>query len=182
MRGILTSSMVLLGAAALAVPALAQQGGPPPGAGGRPGGAPGAQGAPGPGGPGGAPGGAPGAGARTRPPPPPPNTGISISAALTGRGTGYFGGVIDPPKGQICYILNVSNMDTPTMAHIHVGGPGQNGGPVVTLQTPTAGSSGGCQPIAADVAQAILRNPGGYYVNVHTAVQPAGAIRGQLMR
>jgi len=169
MRGMLKGSLIGLAAAALAVPALAQQGGPPPGGAPRAG-----QGAP--------PGGAPGGAARVRPPAPPPNTGISISAPLTGRGTGYFGGVIDPPKGQICYILNVSNIDPPTMAHIHVGGPGQNGAPVVTLKTPTDGSSGDCQPIAADVAQAILRNPGGYYVNVHTAVQPAGAIRGQLSR
>ena len=170
MRGIRTS-LIVLGALALAlaVPALAQQGAPPPGS--RPPGPP----------PGGAPGAAPGAG-RARPAPPPPNTGISISGALTGRGTGYFGGVIDPPSGQLCYILNVANMDAPTMAHIHVGGPGKNGAPVVTLQTPANGSSGACMPIAPDVSQALLRNPGGYYVNVHTATQPGGAIRGQLMR
>ena len=173
MRGMITGSLVALAVAALAVPAVAQQGGPPPGGAPRAG-----QGAPGGAPSGGAPGGAP----RARPPAPPPNTGIAISSALTGRGTGYFGGVIDPPKGQICYILNISNTDPPTMAHIHVGGPGQNGASVVTLQNPVGGSSGTCQPIAADVAQAILRNPGGYYVNVHTAVQPAGAIRGQLSR
>ena len=164
MRGMVRNSIVLFGAVALALPAAAQQAGPPPGAAApRPAGAP-------PGSP------------RARPAPPPPNTGIALSAALSGRGSGYLGAVIDPPSGQICYILDVANTDPPTMAHIHVGGPGQNGAPVVPLEAPTGGSSGSCQPISADLAQAILRNPGGYYVNVHTAAQPGGAIRGQLSR
>ena len=177
MRMILKSAVAIVGSLALAAPAIAQQGGgqgaPPPGAQGAP--RPGA----GPGG-GGGPGGA--GGGRARPAPPPPNTGIALSASLSGRGTGYIGVVIDPPKGQICYILNVANVDTPTMAHIHQGGPGQDGPPVVPLLTPTNGSSGECKPIAADVAQRILANPGGYYVNVHTAKYPDGAARGQLKK
>ncbi|MEO6151780.1 MAG: CHRD domain-containing protein, partial [Croceibacterium sp.] len=128
----------------------------------------------------------PGAGApagaqapRARPAPPPPNTGVALSASLFGRGSGYAGVVIDPPAGMLCYMLNTV-VDAPTMAHIHAGGPGATGAPVVTLATPAAGASGGCAPIAADLARKILANPGGYYVNVHTAAQPGGAVRGQL--
>jgi hypothetical protein len=31
-------------------------------------------------------------------------------------------------------------------------------------------------------AQAIINNPAGYYFNVHTALTPGGAIRGQLVK
>ena len=34
--------------------------------------------------------------------------------------------------------------------------------------------------VPADKAAAILSSPGGYYFNVHSALNPSGAIRGQL--
>lgn len=114
-------------------------------------------------------------------PPQPPNTGVPIFAKLTGGiGGGNFTGVVDPPKGQFCYLLNVAGLGAATAAHIHVGAAGETGGPVITLDAPVEGSSSGCQPIAADLAAALLANTEGYYVNVHTAQQPAGALRGQL--
>ena len=116
-------------------------------------------------------------------PPPPPNTGVPLHTEMTGAdGSGRITVVIDPPKGTACYIMNVVGLDGVTMAHIHTGAAGQTGGPVVALTAPTDGTSGGCVPIAADVAQALLANPAGYYVNVHTRTFPNGAIRGQLMK
>ncbi len=76
--------------------------------------------------------------------------------------------------------MNVSGLEQVTAAHIHTGGAGEAGSPVLTLEAPDDGASGGCQPVAADLAQALLGNPGGYYVNVHTQAAPGGAIRGQL--
>lgn len=114
-------------------------------------------------------------------PPPPPNTGVPIHARLTGPiGRGQITVVIDPPKGTACYLMNVSGLTDVTAAHIHTGAAGETGNPVLPLTPPTAGASGGCQPIAADLAQALLANPGNYYVNVHTKAAPNGAIRGQL--
>ena len=114
-------------------------------------------------------------------PPPPPNTGVPLYAKLTGgRGQGQITVVVDPPKGTACYIMNVSGLDGITAAHIHTGGPGETGRPVVTLDAPEDGSSGGCAQINAELSAALLGNPQGYYVNVHTRALPAGAIRGQL--
>ena len=114
-------------------------------------------------------------------PPPPPNTGVPLYAALVGgEGAGNVTVVVDPPKGTACYIMNVSGLADVTMAHIHKGGPGENGAPVVPLAAPQKGSSGGCVQVTAEVAAALLANPGGYYVNVHTRAFPNGAIRGQL--
>ena len=116
-------------------------------------------------------------------PPPPPNTGVPLYTTMTGGdGEGRITVVVDPPKGTACYIMNVTGLQNVTMAHIHTGGPGETGGPVVTLKAPEGGTSGGCTPITAEVAAALLANPGGYYVNVHTRQFPAGAIRGQLMK
>ena len=116
-------------------------------------------------------------------PPPAPNTGIPLFTRLVGGdGSGEMTVVVDPPKGTACYILNVDGLDDVTAAHIHVGGPGETGRPVVPLETPDDGASGGCVNVAENISSALLANPGGYYVNVHTRTQPDGAIRGQLNR
>jgi hypothetical protein len=141
MHTLVKATLVGLGALAVAAPALAQFGGPPP----------------------------------------PPNTGVPLYAKLTGgKGQGQITVVVDPPKGTACYIMNVSGLDGITVAHIHTGGPGETGRPVLTLDTPEDGSSGGCAPVSAELSAALLANPGGYYVNVHTRALPTGAIRGQL--
>ena len=114
-------------------------------------------------------------------PPPPPNTGVPLYADLSGgNASGQITVVVDPPKGTACYIMNVTGLEDVTAAHIHTGGPDETGAPVLTLEAPTEGSSGDCVEIAADLSSALLENPGGYYVNVHTRTQPQGAIRGQL--
>ena len=116
-------------------------------------------------------------------PPPPPNTGVPLYARLTGgAGLGRITVVVDLPKGTACYIMNVSGLDEVTAAHIHTGGPGETGAPVVTLEAPQSGSSGGCAQVTPEVSAALLANPGGYYVNVHTRTFPGGAIRGQLAK
>jgi hypothetical protein len=116
-------------------------------------------------------------------PPPPPNTGVPLYAHMSGgSGSGTITVVVDPPKGTACYLMNVSGLQNVTAAHIHKGGPGETGAPVVPLTAPEGGTAGGCAPVTAEVAAALLANPGGYYVNVHTSAFPAGAIRGQLSK
>jgi hypothetical protein len=146
MQTMLKSGLVLAGAAALAIPALAQD-----------------------------------------------DSGRKLTASLTGaaevpgpgddNGAGLFEARVNPGQGRICYTLTVSNIDQATAAHIHIGGPAEAGPPVVTLDTPgDDDDSEECQDIDRALAQELIRDPAAYYVNVHNAEFPGGAVRGQLSK
>lgn len=97
-------------------------------------------------------------------------------------GTGTATVRVNPGKGQLCYSIRVSGIAPATMAHIHEA-PAGSAGPVVQgLQAPTGGSSNGCVSIGRELALEIIREPSDYYVNVHNAEFPGGALRGQLSR
>ena len=81
--------------------------------------------------------------------------------------------------GKVCWTFDVSGIGTPTAAHIHKGRAGV-AGPVFV---PLGGSykAKGCVAASKSAIAAIEASPNGYYVNVHTAKYPNGAIRGQLV-
>ena len=97
-------------------------------------------------------------------------------------GRGSFNGTFNPGKNKVCYELNVSNISTPTAAHIHSGAAGVAGPVVVALTTPTTGSAKDCTTLDREKIQEIIKNPENFYVNVHNAEFPDGAVRGQLSR
>ena len=114
----------------------------------------------------------------------------SLFAALAGKnerpkadrdGRGSFAANI--AGGELCYGYVVKNIGDPAAAHIHRGSAGKNGDIVVTLDTPSSGNPGtvsDCVAVGAELRGKILRNPATYYVNVHNAEFPGGAVRGQL--
>lgn len=79
-------------------------------------------------------------------------------------------------KGEVCYTVTTKKVQAVTAIHIHSGAVGQSGGPKVTL-TPTAK---GCVSVDKDLMEDIMKNPANYYINVHNAEFPNGALRGQL--
>ena len=83
-------------------------------------------------------------------------------------------------KARVCYMLEVRRIKPPTAAHIHVGPRGVAGDIVVTLNTPTDGTSSGCEAISRSLSKKLREHPARYYVNVHNNPYPDGAIRGQL--
>jgi len=88
---------------------------------------------------------------------------------------------VTPAEGQVCWDLYARGIEPATAAHIHRGAAGLAGPPVVTLTTPdAAGRSQGCAAVDPGLAREIAMRSFDFYVNVHTAPHPAGAIRGQL--
>lgn len=113
---------------------------------------------------------------------------VKLAATLTGANepaggdadaTGTFAAEADADAGDLCYTLTAGKMAKPTAAHIHTGAAGVNGPPVVTIDV-TGASGDECVAVEPEVLKPIVANPAGYYVNVHNAEFPAGAIRGQL--
>lgn len=96
------------------------------------------------------------------------------------NGLGFAVVTFDPDRGQVCYFLAVANIAPATAAHIHFAPKGTNGPVVVPFNPPTNGTSSGCAPAAVPLVQNLIANPSQYYVNIHNAEYPGGAIRGQL--
>jgi CHRD domain. len=111
--------------------------------------------------------------------------GNSLHATLSGK--------VEVPKGDpdgtgtaevkitgtaVCWEIKASKVTTLTSAHIHKGRAGIAGPVVVPFGR--AFKSKGCITVPLAVAAAIKKNPSAYYVNVHNAKYPAGALRGQL--
>jgi hypothetical protein len=94
-----------------------------------------------------------------------------------GSGTARI--MVNAGQGRVCWDVTVSNIDPATAAHIHRGPATASGPPVVTMTPPTGH---GCADVDRALAQELIQNPGGFYVNVHNAAFPPGAIRGQLGR
>ncbi|HYZ77026.1 MAG TPA: CHRD domain-containing protein [Gaiellaceae bacterium] len=120
----------------------------------------------------------------------PKKGGVVLTASLSGTnqtppgdldGSGQATFRTLPGLGQICYSITVKDITLPaTAAHIHLTA---NGNIVVPLTAPNAsGKASGCANTTRAIVRAILTNPSGYYVNVHTTDFPNGAIRGTLTR
>jgi CHRD domain len=98
-----------------------------------------------------------------------------------GDGTGTAEMRVESAEGRLCWDLYVRQIDAATAAHIHRGMAGQSGPPVVTLTTPGPdGHSEGCIAVDPMLGREIAVESHLFYVNVHTAAFPAGAVRGQL--
>ncbi len=83
-------------------------------------------------------------------------------------------------SGKVCFDIRVRDIATPTAAHIHSGGHGINGPVVVDFDIAANGLKGCVNGASQALLNDIRTNPTRYYVNVHNADHPGGAIRAQL--
>jgi hypothetical protein len=124
------------------------------------------------------------------------------NADTSGSGTGTFkldltrdsAGAITAAKATFVFSLtNFPANSSIILAHIHTGGPGVTGSPIVNTGLTAANAvpmpNGSVTnqtfaniDVAAVDAQKIIDNPNGFYYNVHTAANPGGAARAQLVK
>ena len=96
-----------------------------------------------------------------------------------GSGTATI--VVNPGTLEVCYDFSVTGVDPLAAAHIHAA-PAGAPGPVV-IPTPPTSDFGGTGCVTVDdrgLLVDIVRNPAGYYFNVHNVAFMPGALRGQL--
>jgi hypothetical protein len=89
---------------------------------------------------------------------------------------------------KVCFRIVAEGIDPVTAAHIHKAAKGSPGPVEVDLFTFKGKSQtlppriSGCAKTTTTIAKAIAKRPGDYYVNVHNAAFPNGALRGQLTK
>ncbi len=120
------------------------------------------------------------------------NGGQHVMATLSGAaevpgpgdadGSGMAHITLNHGKGQVCYEISAKDIQAPTAAHVHAGAAGQAGAVKVTLKAAAKGMWKGCASTDKALIKEIMDNPANFYVNVHNAEFPDGALRGQLAK
>ncbi|MEX1169879.1 MAG: CHRD domain-containing protein [Chloroflexota bacterium] len=109
-----------------------------------------------------------------------------VATAATGQGTA----VISADGSTITYIVTYSGLSgTLNAAHIHTGAAGSNGGVILPLTaspspmtgTLTAADFSASGPVTTFAEAVAAIRAGTTYFNLHTAANPGGEIRGQIV-
>ena len=126
-----------------------------------------------------------------------PLEGAQEVPAADPDGAGTARVAIDVAASQVCFEIKVKDVGTVNRGHIHKAAAGVNGGiviPFFELRTPPAdpgapasdprndqleskGTIGSCVSADPVLLQDIIDHPADYYVNVHNARFPGGALR-----
>jgi hypothetical protein len=129
-----------------------------------------------------------------------PALALAVSSSSSGTVTAKLSGRVEVPKGdpdgkgtatirlnastgRVCWTFKFSNIAKPNAAHIHEAKPGK-AGPVV-IPFGKAFKAKGCTTVTGTAKREVrdtIERPGDYYVNIHNAKYPGGAVRGQLRR
>lgn len=115
--------------------------------------------------------------------------GTTLSTALIGSeerpgpgdpdGTGFIELTLNQGRGEICFEVTLSGIAAATRGHIHKAPAGEPGPIFVTLFE-SEGPGAKCVSATKAQIKEIRQDPTMFYVNIHTAEFPAGAVRGQL--
>jgi len=100
-------------------------------------------------------------------------------------GTGSASITVNVGQQRVCWDISVAGIAPATRSHIHKA-PSTTSGPIVVsfFETTATADFDSCTttPVNRDLLKDIIQNPQDYYVNVHNADFPAGALRGQLSK
>lgn len=116
---------------------------------------------------------------------------IKLKAALTGAdevpakqvsGTGTLSATLDTETNTLNYHVEYSGLTgAVSAAHFHgPAAPGTNAKPQVPVKAPFDSPIEGTATITADQAKDLL--DGKWYFNLHTAANPGGELRGQVVK
>jgi hypothetical protein len=109
------------------------------------------------------------------------------NGAAFGDPDGHAVGFVRPKGDRLGYSLAWVGIAAPTKGHLHQGKFGTNGDiKVDLLNVPVPANifaiSGSAQNVDAALIKQIQSQPKDFYLNIHTAEFPGGAVRGQLFR
>ena len=106
--------------------------------------------------------------------------GVPNQGDLDGTGTALV--AINPGQERVCFDIEVADIAAPTRAHIHRAAAGANGPIVVTFFEADSVDLNRCVDVERELAIEIIQHPERFYVNVHNAEKPGGALRDQLAK
>jgi hypothetical protein len=109
--------------------------------------------------------------------------GAAQTAGGDADGSGF--GLLDFTDDELCWVVSAENIAQATAMHIHRGTAGTDGPVVIDMgKLDNNGTGVACKDLKSDADKALIKEimafPQGFYLNVHNADFPSGAIRGQL--
>ena len=107
--------------------------------------------------------------------------GASEVPPVDSKGTGSMTATFDTASRKLYWKGSVTGLSGPaTAAHFHSGEAGKNGGVVVPIAGADKGSFEGSATLTDAQAEELMA--GKWYVNVHTAANKGGEVRGQVTK
>jgi CHRD domain-containing protein len=107
--------------------------------------------------------------------------GASEVPPVDSKGTGSMTATFDTASKKLSWKGSVTGLSGPaTAAHFHSGEAGKNGGVVVPIAGADKGSFEGSATLTDAQAEELMA--GKWYVNVHTAANKGGEVRGQVTK
>lgn len=106
-------------------------------------------------------------------------SGAEVPGGGDPDGSATFKAEFDTEYGDLCYTVTVSRVTGAQGVHIHEAAAGETGKSIIDLQI-TGRDGDLCRANQPELLTAILDKPWDYYIDVHSAANPDGAVRGQL--
>jgi len=107
--------------------------------------------------------------------------GASEVPPVDSKGSGSVTATYDTASRKLSWKGTVTGLSGPaTAAHFHAGEPGKNGGVAVPIAGADKGSFEGSATLTDEQATELMA--GKWYVNVHTAANKGGEVRGQVTK